>query len=43
MQHEWQRRGMDIGFWWENQKEKETPQEDLDVGGRIIFERNLQR
>jgi hypothetical protein len=24
MEHEWRRRGMDLGFWWESQKVKET-------------------
>jgi hypothetical protein len=34
MEHEWEIRGM---HWWESQKERDH-QEDLDIGGRIIFE-----
>jgi hypothetical protein len=30
------RRGMQIGFWWEGQKERDH-KEDLYVGGRIIL------
>jgi hypothetical protein len=30
------RRGTSIAFWCESQKERDE-QEDLDVGGRIIF------
>jgi hypothetical protein len=30
------RRGMHIGFWWENQKKRDH-YEDLYVGGRIIL------
>jgi hypothetical protein len=30
------RRGMHIGFWLENQKER-SQYEDLDLGGRIIL------
>jgi hypothetical protein len=29
------RRGMHVGFWWENQKERDY-YEDLDVSGRIM-------
>jgi hypothetical protein len=36
------RRGTHIGFWWENQKERDD-YEDLDVGGRIILKRILER
>jgi hypothetical protein len=36
MQHEWGRRGKNIGFWWERKKERYN-YEDLDVGGRIIL------
>jgi hypothetical protein len=37
-----ERRGMHIGFWWENQKERDH-QKDQDIGGRIIFKRILDR
>jgi hypothetical protein len=30
------RSGMDLGFWWENQKEKDY-QEDLDIDGKVIL------
>jgi hypothetical protein len=30
------RRGMDVGFWWEDQKERDY-YEYLDIGGRIIL------
>jgi hypothetical protein len=33
------RGGTYIGFWWESQKESE----DLDIGGRIILRRILER
>jgi hypothetical protein len=36
------RRGMHIKFWWESQKERDH-HENLDVGGRIILERILER
>jgi hypothetical protein len=36
------RRGMHIGFWWENQKERDDL-EDLDVGSRIILKWTLER
>jgi hypothetical protein len=29
------KRGMHVGFWWENQKERDH-YEDLDAGGRIV-------
>jgi hypothetical protein len=32
MQHEWGRRGMHIGYWWESQKERDH-WEDKDVDG----------
>jgi hypothetical protein len=31
-QHEWGRRGMHIGYWWESQKERDRL-EDQDVDG----------
>jgi hypothetical protein len=36
------RRRMHIGFWWENQNER-NDLKDLDVGGRIILRWILQR
>jgi hypothetical protein len=33
---------MHIGFWWESRKERDH-YEDLDVGGRIILRRILER
>jgi hypothetical protein len=42
MQHEWERIGIYIGFWWESQKERDH-YEDLDIGGRIILEWILER
>jgi hypothetical protein len=36
------KRGLLIGFWWENQKERDH-WEDLDVGERIILECILER
>jgi hypothetical protein len=35
-QHEWGRRGMHIGYWWEIQKERDH-WEDQDVGGWTIL------
>jgi hypothetical protein len=35
-------KGMHIGFWWENQKERDH-QEDVGTGGRIIFKCMLER
>jgi hypothetical protein len=35
MQHEWRRRGMHIGYWWESQKERDH-WEDLNVDARIM-------
>jgi hypothetical protein len=37
-----ERRRMDIGFWWESQKERDH-QKDLDVGGRMISEQILMK
>jgi hypothetical protein len=34
------RRGMHVGFWWENQKERDH-EEGLDIGGRIILQEVL--
>jgi hypothetical protein len=31
-----------VGFWWENQKERDH-HEDLDVGGRIILKLILEK
>jgi hypothetical protein len=36
------RRGMHGGFWWESQKVRDH-QEDLDIGGRIILKRILEK
>jgi hypothetical protein len=36
MYHEWGRRGMHIGYWWESQKEKDYCEEQ-DIGGSIIL------
>jgi hypothetical protein len=36
MQHEWVRRGMHVGYWWESRKERDQ-QVDQDVGGWIIL------
>jgi hypothetical protein len=36
------RRGMQIGFWWGSEKERDL-QEDLDIGGRIILRWILER
>jgi hypothetical protein len=38
MQHEWGRRGMYIGYWWERQKEGDH-WEDHGVGGWTILKR----
>jgi hypothetical protein len=37
-----ERRGMYVGFWWECQKERDHD-EDLDIGGRIILKRILEK
>jgi hypothetical protein len=34
--HEWGRREMHIGYWWESQKER-YHKEDQDVGGWTMF------
>jgi hypothetical protein len=36
MQHEWGRRGMHIGYWWESQKERDH-WEDQEVDGWTIL------
>jgi hypothetical protein len=33
---------MYVGYWWESQKERDCC-EDLDVDGRIILERILEK
>jgi hypothetical protein len=40
MWHEWGRRGMHIGYWWERQKERDDC-EDQDVGGWAILKMDL--
>jgi hypothetical protein len=42
MQHEWGRKGMHIGYWWECQKERDH-WEDRDVGGWTILKWILDR
>jgi hypothetical protein len=42
MQHEWGRRGMHIGYWWEIQKERDH-WEEQDVGGWTILKWILER
>jgi hypothetical protein len=42
MWHEWGRRGMHIGYWWENQKER-AHWEDQDIDGWIILKWILER
>jgi hypothetical protein len=42
MQHEWGRGGMHIGYWWENQKERDRL-EDQDVDGWTILKWILER
>jgi hypothetical protein len=37
-----ERRGMNIGYWWESQKERDH-YEDQDVGGRILLKWILER
>jgi hypothetical protein len=41
MKQDWGRRGMDIGYWWESQKERDH-YEDQDVSGWIILKRILE-
>jgi hypothetical protein len=36
MYHEWGRRGMNIGYWWESQNERDH-WEDQDIGRWIIL------
>jgi hypothetical protein len=40
--HNWGRRGMHIGYWWESQKVRDH-WEDLDVGGWTILKWILER
>jgi hypothetical protein len=42
MQHEWERRGIHIRFWWESRKERDH-WEDLDVDERIVLRWILER
>jgi hypothetical protein len=42
MKHEWGRRGMPIGYWWESQKERDH-WEDQDVGEWTILKWILDR
>jgi hypothetical protein len=42
MKHAWEGMDMYIGFWWEDQKERDH-YEDQDVGGRIILRWILER
>jgi hypothetical protein len=42
MQHEWGRKGMHIGHWWESQKNR-GHYEDKDVTGWIILQWILER
>jgi hypothetical protein len=42
MQHEWGRRGIHIGYWWESQKEGDH-WEDQDVDGWTILKWILER
>jgi hypothetical protein len=41
MTHEWGRRGMHVGYWWENQKERDHF-EDKDVDGWSNIKINLR-
>jgi hypothetical protein len=42
MSHEWGRRVMHRGYWWESQKERDQ-EEDQVVGGWIILKWILER
>jgi hypothetical protein len=35
------RRGMNVGFWWQSQKERDH-WEDMGAGGRIILKWTLE-
>jgi hypothetical protein len=41
MLHEWGRKGMHIGYWWESQKETDH-KEGQDVGVWVILKRILR-
>jgi hypothetical protein len=42
MQHEWGRRGMHIGYWWESQNKRDHL-EDQDIDGWAILKWILER
>jgi hypothetical protein len=42
MQHEWERGGMHIGYWWDSQKERDHL-EDQDVDVWTILKWILER
>jgi hypothetical protein len=42
MWHEWGRRGMNIQYWWESQKERDH-KEDQDIGEWMILKCILER